>query len=327
VTQDAPENDRTVGAPASAERSLLSLSGWGERRGRVRGAVLLALTALVLGLLLARFDAEAVGRALARLPAEAWLGAAALTALLPLTMTTRWHIVLGATGVAVPWRRCFVIMLGVHPISVVSPARLGDALRAYGLRRRGAGATALGGIVAERALDIAVLALAAALAGLSQGRGEVALLAGLVVLVLVAVLALTGRADRLPLRAGWRGALGRFAGAADVFRRRPGVLAAATGITLLHWALTMLLVTLLLRGVGADVGLVQVTAAMPIAIFVGLLPITFAGIGTRDAALAVLLAGQAAPAEALAAGLLYTLFTYFFLALAGLPLTRRGLDL
>ena len=41
----------------------------------------------------------------------------------------------------------------------------------------------------------------------------------------------------------------------------------------------------------------------------------------------VLLAGQAAPAEALAAGLLYTLFTYFFLALAGLPLTRRGLDL
>jgi uncharacterized membrane protein YbhN (UPF0104 family) len=327
LTEGKPSIDEPAADAKPTETTLLRLAGWSERRGRLKGVALLALTVLVLTLLLTRIEVAAVLQAMARLPLGSWLAAAAITAILPLTMTTRWRLVLGATGVDVPWRRCLVIVLGVHPISIVSPARLGDALRAYGLRRQGAGATALGGILAERALDISILAAGAGLSALISGRAEIAWIAGLVLLAVILVLGLAGRADRLPLKPRWRDSLGRFAAASEVFRRRPGTLLAAVAITLLHWGLTMALVTLLLRGVGAEVGIGDVTAAMPIAIFVGLLPITIGGIGTRDAALVALLAGLAAPAECLAASLLYTLFVYVFVALAGLPLTRRALDL
>jgi uncharacterized membrane protein YbhN (UPF0104 family) len=54
------------------------------------------------------------------------------------------------------------------------------------------------------------------------------------------------------------------------------------------------------------------------AIFVGLLPVTFAGVGTRDAAMAYFLAGPAGEGPALALGAFATV-RYLVPALAGLP--------
>jgi hypothetical protein len=54
------------------------------------------------------------------------------------------------------------------------------------------------------------------------------------------------------------------------------------------------------------------------AILVGLVPVTLAGIGTRDAALVYFLGGAVGPGPALALGLFATL-RYLVPALAGLP--------
>ena len=58
---------------------------------------------------------------------------------------------------------------------------------------------------------------------------------------------------------------------------------------------------------------------------VAMLPVTLGGLGTREAALVALLAGQVAAPDALAAGLLYSLFTYVLLGAFGLLFTRRAL--
>jgi uncharacterized protein (TIRG00374 family) len=107
----------------------------------------------------------------------------------------------------------------------------------------------------------------------------------------------------------------------------PGVLLAAAALTLCHWFLALLLVTLLFWGVGAKVSFVFVMAAMPVAILVGLIPVTLGGMGTRDAAVVVLFANIVEPSQALAAGLLYTFFVYWVLGIAGLPFIARSLGL
>ena len=61
----------------------------------------------------------------------------------------------------------------------------------------------------------------------------------------------------------------------------------------------------------------KIFAVFPIAICVGLLPITLSGIGTRDAVLVMLLALQTS--DALALGIAYTLFNYFILSFLGMP--------
>jgi len=69
-----------------------------------------------------------------------------------------------------------------------------------------------------------------------------------------------------------------------------------------------------------------VVTAFPPAIFVGLLPMTIAGMGLREGAMLLLFAPSAAPSQILAVGLLYSLLTYWFLALAGLPFMTSALS-
>jgi uncharacterized membrane protein YbhN (UPF0104 family) len=65
-------------------------------------------------------------------------------------------------------------------------------------------------------------------------------------------------------------------------------------------------------------------ALAPLAILAGLIPLTFAGVGTRDAAVVGLYAPYLAPAAGAALGLLFT-SRYFLPAIMGLPFVHRYL--
>ena len=108
---------------------------------------------------------------------------------------------------------------------------------------------------------------------------------------------------------------------------RPRVLAGAAALTACHWFTATLLVTLLFHGVGVPVQLGLVMTAMPIAVLVGLVPVTLAGMGTREAAMIWLFADVAMAPEVLSVGLLYTLFVYWLPGLLGLSLTKRALKI
>ena len=69
---------------------------------------------------------------------------------------------------------------------------------------------------------------------------------------------------------------------------------------------------------GLEVGFFLNMALTPLAIFIGLLPMTLAGIGTRDAALIYFYLPYFSPASAAALGLFCTL-RYVLPALFGLP--------
>jgi len=316
-----------AGREAGRDRSLLALAGWRGRLSRVKGLILALATLALLAFLLSRIDYRQVAAAFARIPPTAWFAAGLIALALPLNLATRWWFVLGQIGLGIPWRRCLLVLLGVHPLSVASPSRVADALRAYAFRRQGIVAPVLGGILAERLLDVLVLASAAAVSAAWLGRGQLALAAGAGTFAVLLGLLLTPWLARLPRRSSWIGTLERFAAAVAVFRHRPAAFAGAGSLTLLHWGLTALMVLLLLRGTGAEIGYLQVSTVLPLAVFVGLLPVTFGGIGTRDAAFVALLAGTVEAPECLAVSLLYTIFTYLPSALVGLPLTRRALDL
>lgn len=98
-------------------------------------------------------------------------------------------------------------------------------------------------------------------------------------------------------------------------RRRMAML---VGSALLLWGLHVLQFVCMHRAAGGAAPDVLVWSRVPMALFVGLLPVTFAGIGTRDAALVYFLAAAAGEGPALALGVLGTL-RYVVPALCGLP--------
>lgn len=153
-------------------------------------------------------------------------------------------------------------------------------------------------------------------------RGGPLPLALLGLLVLLAVVLLPHRPDgslgpllrRLPTK------LAEAARLASHFRGFD--LAAFVIVSVALWGLHLTQLALFSGSLGIDLWSLPGYLLIATVLLVGLLPLSFAGVGTRDAALVLLLAGRAAPASALLLGVLFT-SRYVMPALVGATLLRR----
>jgi len=119
----------------------------------------------------------------------------------------------------------------------------------------------------------------------------------------------------IPLLASWDGIL--------VHWRQDGCR--LTGITFLScglWFLHLMQIYLFFVALHSPVSLILVFAYVPIGLFVGLLPVTIGGMGTRDAALILLFAPYESAAVMAGIGLLCSL-RYWLDTLLGLPFFQR----
>lgn len=305
--------------------SLTRLSGWAERRGRLRGLALIVLTALVFMLLFRRIDLDAVGAALRSISPRTWLASFLLTLTFPVFSSLRWRLTLRSLGHDISLGRCLTIILGVSPISAIAPSKAGDLLKAISLRGEISILEVGGTVLAERALDVIVLAALAVIGSLAAGNSFVlrlnALIAGAGIIGLLLLPLLVSLVPKPTLREK----LERAVKVLEALRAHKGLASGIVALTAINWLASMVQTHLLLAAVGAATPFWLTTAVLPTAIFVGLIPITIGGMGTRDAALVALLASTATAAQALSVGLLYSFFGYWLLALVGLPFLKRAL--
>ncbi|MGH7436436.1 MAG: lysylphosphatidylglycerol synthase transmembrane domain-containing protein, partial [Polyangiaceae bacterium] len=243
----------------------------------------------------------------------------------------RWALVLRALGYRVGLGRLLVVMLATWPPAVVVPSRANEVLRAVALRGVVPLAVGTGSILAEKLIDLFVLLVFASAGAASRGLGGVALVIAAAAVAQVAVVIAVGtRRDafaRLPLVRDRPGLLDRLFAASDVLLRRPGDLVVVSLVSLAIRAATVGVGHALLVAVDAGVPLVDTMTLWPVAILVGILPMTLGGMGTRDAAFIYLLhvvsplsSGAAATgATVLAATMGYSVVATWSFAIIGLP--------
>ncbi|MEL6249183.1 MAG: lysylphosphatidylglycerol synthase transmembrane domain-containing protein [Cyanobacteria bacterium J06627_15] len=99
-------------------------------------------------------------------------------------------------------------------------------------------------------------------------------------------------------------------------------LTRVAGMSVFVWFLHLLQIWLFILALNAWAPPVDSFALSPLAILAGLLPLTFAGVGTRDAALVQLYAPYFGPSVGAALGLLCT-SRYFLPAIGGLPFLNQ----
>lgn len=307
------------------QNSLARLSGWAERAGQLRGLLLIAVTATTLALLFRQIDLRAVASHLREIPAGTWVLAFLLTLSFPIFSALRWQLTLRALGHAVPLVRCLTIILGTSPVSAIAPSKAGDLLKAISFRGE-IGILEVGGtVLVERALDVILLATFALVGAIAQGHSLIARAAAVMAGAGIIGLLLIPHLVAVVPKPALREKLERAVGILRALRRRPGLAAGMVIYTTANWLASIVQTHLLLIAVGAQPSFLLTTAVLPIAIFVGLLPLTIGGMGTRDAALVTLLAPAATASQSLAVGLLYSFFGYWLLAVLGLPFLRRAL--
>ena len=104
-----------------------------------------------------------------------------------------------------------------------------------------------------------------------------------------------------------------------VYLRNDRSLMAKLGImSIIIWLLHLIQIWCFIRMLNGTIPIGPHLGLTPLALFAGLLPLTYAGIGTRDAALIYFLKGYLAAPVAAALGILCTL-RYLIPAIAGLP--------
>lgn len=259
---------------------------------RSRAAKLAATLILLVGLYFAA-DWRAVGRVLWQLDGRYF--AVALLLFAPQTLLGAWR-----------WR---MLCASVTPISfgealrhtaiaaawnLIVPSKLGDLSKAALLPNLNASqrATVGGLVVGEKLADVAALCVLI-VCGVAGERS----------LGIIALVAIVGNGMLND------GVLEAMATKSRQLRMAPPRLLRLVGMSLALWCLHLWQIELFMRSAGVFAPWQLAAARLPIAIFIGLLPVSFCGIGTRDAALVWLFA-DIAPAAAMAAVGLLTALRY-----------------
>jgi uncharacterized membrane protein YbhN (UPF0104 family) len=245
-----------------------------------------------------------------------WLALAfVVTALQPFLTSFRLQAYLQAGGQSKPFVRCLKSVFAAMSLNAVLPAKGGDLVKVTFLQDRPEDLAPLAGIaLMERVFDILILCLLALAGSIYIGNPTTTWISLAALCAPVGALVLLGKADEVPV-VGKK--LVRLASACRVSGKNPGLVLKGCLVAMVCWSTNLVVMYCLLNSVGASLGLPSVAAVTPLAIFVGLLPISISGMGTRDAALAQLLP-EVAKETAYAGTFLYTAAVYWFLALLGL---------
>lgn len=301
------------------------------------------------GLLAALIRHVDTGALMANFRRTHWgLFCAALALFVPqiLVIAWRWKRLL-APFTPLPLAESVRLVLAGSSMNLLMPGKLGDLTKGWFLARQSHVSTALGlGVVAfEKMLDVAALAavmLGGTLYMFARARGD-APAAQLHLLVLPAVLGMAAVAavallyfvplERLPgygrfTRDGAAGVGGRVARLLKSSHATMATLQARGSrrgeillLSALIWLLHLVQIYLFFASVSAAPAFGDFVTMVPLAIFVGLIPISLAGFGTRDAALVLLL--PSLPASAVLAASFYVNLRYILPAVAGVPYLAR----
>ena len=230
-----------------------------------------------------------------------WLGLAVMTyGGVVVISIVRWHLLLEVAGVAVGWGRTAQLsMAGLFFNSVLPGMMGGDVMRAYWAAQDAPQArpAAVVSILLERVLGLtATVAVGATLIvphwsdlvghPVTKAGAYAFVVVSGVLLVLLFLLAnpQSGKVLRGAEMAGWRKVAGEGAEACHICLTHPVGAGAGLGLSVIAQILLVSLFYCVSQAMGLDVGFWQLASVLPMVAMITVLPITWNGLGLREAA-------------------------------------------
>jgi len=253
-----------------------------------------------------------------------YLVAAFLVILLtPVFSAKKWQAMLKAMNYSLGFKESFKIIMAAFPVSAITPSKSGDLIRAYYLKDKIPPSQTMGAVIAERFIDVSVLAFYSFIGAAVLKNGLILVISSSIIF-LIPLFFLVINKIKLPSKR-WQEKIENFLHISKIFIHQPQKLLPILFYSASSWLLIILAAKVLFLALGTSVPLFYVAAAFPLAIFIGLLPVTIAGMGTRDSAIIYFFSSFAGASVSLGVGLLYSLFAYWLVALIGLPFMKKSL--
>jgi glycosyltransferase 2 family protein len=287
--------------------------------------ILILLTLFVFGVLFYSVDFASAAKTVRNARPIYLLYSFLLMATFPFWCAFRWNLIARKIGAQLGFWQSLTIVMAAWPLGTITPAKSGDLIKVLFLKNVLPYAKTTGIIIAERMIDVVALCLYSTAAGLLYGFYRASMITGglLIGVILFFAAAASPLVNWAPVK--WRTLILDVLEASKAIYLNGWTFLGILLITLMNWLGSILQTWCCYKAFAADVPLLYIAAALPLAIFIGLIPVTLSGMGTRDSAVIFLFQGYAAYETNLAVGILYSIFGYWLLALIGLPFLKAAL--
>ena len=295
-----------------------------------RKFIALAVSLLILAAIYYKLDLHRLGAVFRE--AEPRYMTLSLSLVIPLTLLTAWRLqIIAPASTSLSFAEANRLILVASALNMVLPSKMGDIAKAYFMRsERAPGSLTLALVIFEKSADMLSLLFWCAF-GLILYPVKDATFWLLTAAILgmfaagLAILASRGLARFVFSLQPKLHKLGQsWAEMQDFFWSDPRRVTSVAILSIFLWFLHLLQIWLFILALRAFVPFLINLGLAPLGILAGLVPLTFAGIGTRDAALIVLYRPYFDAAVGAALGILCTA-RYFIPALAGLIFLPRYL--
>lgn len=288
--------------------------------------ILFGITLIIFTILIMMVDINNAIRVLSNANVLLLIYAGLISLLFPVLCAIRWQILCALLKTPLTFVESFQMIMAAWPLGALTPAKSGDLIKVVFLQDKLPYSTTAGIVFAERIIDVLVLGLFALVFGLWLTIYAGMVTGGFILFAVVVffVIALSGFTQVLP--GVIREKADNAALASRVMFSHPIAFIWIVIVTAFNWFLSCYQTWICYAALNTDVPLSYIIGALPVTIFAGLLPITPAGMGTRDSAVMVLFQDYA-PAEInLSIGILYSIYGYWLLSILGIPFMKSALQ-
>ncbi len=241
--------------------------------------------------------------------------------LITVLLALRWMAVLKLFGHKSSFKKTINVYLASVPVSRIAPANFGDYIKAYYMRDDIAPSKSAGGVLLEQFLDIFAL-LVLVIFGSFFSKNIFFLFGGLLVLFLLIVFFILLPKMNLKIASKWQGKIDIFFSAFKKFLRDKNAFYILI-FTFLAWLVMLIYVRGLFFSFGFNIPLAAILAFQPIVTLISLIPITFSGIGAREAVMIYFYSAFAPASSILAVALIYSFFAAILFPALCLPFAYK----
>ncbi len=292
----------------------------------LRTVLILSITILIFYFIFTKIDFHSVIEVLSH--ANIFYLFIALLLLFAVILITakRWQTILKTIGYNFQYKECFNLIMAAFPLTSITPSKSGDIIKAYYLKDKIPASKTVGSVITERMFDVLTLVLFSLIGMTFCEKYELAFIA-LIILICIIAIFLLMHADlnfRLQIKSSWNEKIQNLILSTKLLTKdNKKVFLFILSYSILIWFISIVQTVMFFYALGINVPLLFTIANIPIAIFIGLVPVTLGGMGTRDAAIIFLFSEYAMPSELLGVGILFSVFRYWLISLIGIPFMRK----
>ncbi len=292
--------------------------------------------------ILSKVNLEAVKDNFLRMDVRFLLLAFALTLPSLFIKTLKWKQLINPFKVKISWVEGFAAWVAAFFIGLITPGRIGDLARAFYLKEKMPVGKALTTVVVDRALDILVLMTLSAV-GLVfvltnfNVHSSIPTFIAIMFLLFIGILAFFLKKERAgkffkPIynlfvpekyKETLKSGFGDFYEGINVLMANKMAIVKSAVLSFVAWCVVSLQYYLIARAMGVDINYIILFMIIPTVVLVEILPISFSGIGTRDATLILFFSFVGLTKDAaVALSLSILMFSYIY-SLVGLAVWIR----